>query len=68
MSTSRWVTTKPLNAPEPCIEIGSLSYGDFALRTTDFKRRTVVVTRRQLEEFVQAVKAGRFDRLLEVPK
>ena len=68
MSMSRWVSTRPLSQPEPCIEVGALSYGDFSLRTSDFKRRTLVVTREQFEEFVAAVKAGRFDRLLEVPK
>lgn len=68
MSMTWWVPTKPRTTIDPCVEIGLLSFGDFAIRVSDFRRRTLVVTGDQMREFIQAAKDGRFDKLLERPR
>ena len=63
---ARWYKTP--GDPKNCIEVGQTDYGDFSIRQSQFRARTVVVTRQQLEAFLNAAKWGHFDHLLERPK
>lgn len=63
MATTRWVRT-PTDSQNG-MEIGKLEYGDFVIRNKQFRARTVTMTRNELRSFIQAVKNGHFDRLLE---
>lgn len=63
MATTRWVRT-PTDS-QGAMEIGKLEFGDYAIRNHQFRARTVTMTRAELRAFIQAVKNGHFDRLLE---
>lgn len=51
-----------------CLEAGVLEYGDIVIRSSQFRARTVVVTPREWQAFVQAVKNGHFDGVIRNPK
>lgn len=65
MST-RWKKTPcETNA---CVEVGALSYGEFAIRNSMFRANTVVFTKKEMQAFIRAVKVGVFDDLIEGPR
>lgn len=64
--TTRWVKT-PCDT-NACIELGVMDYGDFVIRNSQFRARSVVANPAEMRAFVQAAKNGAFDKLLEGPK
>lgn len=62
----RWFKTPCDSAA--CVEAAVLEYGDVAIRSSLFRARTVVVTQREWNAFVQAVKSGHFDNVIRDPK
>lgn len=50
------------------LEVGRLDHGDYAIRNSLFPARTVIATPVEMRAFIQAVKNGTFDRLMEGPK
>lgn len=48
-----------------CVEAAVLEYGDVAIRSSLFRARTVVVTQREWNAFIQAVKNGHFDKVIQ---
>ena len=63
MATIRWVRT-PTDS-SGAVEIGKAEYGDFLIRNHHLGARRITATRAELRSFIQAVKNGHFDRLLE---
>ena len=63
MATTRWVRTPTDSAG--AVEIGKAEYGDFLIRNHQFGARKITATPAELRAFIQAVKNGHFDRLLE---
>lgn len=66
MSETRWVRARCDTSA--CVELGALSYGDYAIRNSNFRADKVVFTRKEMMTFLSAVKAGEFDRLFEGPQ
>jgi hypothetical protein len=66
MSSARYIRTPGVD--DVRVEIGKLSYGDFTIRASNFKRRTIVFTGEQMRAFIDAVKQGHFDPLFEEPR
>lgn len=62
MSGTTWRKT-PCDSTA-CVEIGRTDYGDFAIRSSQFRADKVIVTRRELESFINACKVGHFDTLI----
>lgn len=60
---TKWVRT-PTDSGA-AVEIGRLTYGDYAIRSQQFRARTVVMTRTELRAFIQAVKNGHFDKMIQ---
>lgn len=61
---AKWIKT-PCDT-NACVEIGKLPHGDFAIRSSQFRANTVVITEQELVSFIQAVHAGVFDKFVEV--
>lgn len=63
---AKWM--KALCDTNACVELGLLDHGDYAIRNSAFRARTITFTRREIVAFLHAAKNGDFDVLLEQPK
>ncbi len=61
-SKTRWVRT-PCDS-SACVEVGSLWYGDIAVRNSQFRARTVTFSRKEFGAFLEAAKKGEFDEIV----
>ena len=55
-------------ASKTVVEIGRYEFGGYAIRNSAFRARTIVLTKSELVAFLNAVKMGVFDDLVEVRK
>lgn len=59
---THWVRT-PCDS-SACVEVGSLWYGDMAVRSSQFRSRTVTFSRAEFAAFLEAAKKGTFDEIV----
>lgn len=66
--TEYWRKTPSPDNKGACVEIGRLTYGDYAIRNSLFRADRIPFTREQLLLFIRAVKLGVFDDFVEGPR